>query len=49
MCQVPIPFLLFFKYPFNYVTGQSFQTIVAKNIVPGSISKRNPIKSLNGE
>ena len=22
MCQVPIRFLLFFKYPFNYLTGQ---------------------------
>ena len=31
MCQVPIPFSYFFKYPFNYLTGQWFQAIVVKN------------------
>ena len=36
ICSDPIPFLLFLKHPFNYLTGQWFQTIVVKNC-PGSV------------
>ena len=39
------PFLLFLKYPFNYLTGQRVQTIVVKNCSRGANTLQKQEKS----